>query len=267
MKVSGLTIYPIKSSTGFRSNQFELTSFGLHLDRNWALIDHEGKVITGRQNAQMLAFYCEVFPDYLLVTHNGTESIKIPFDSHQGESINVQIFSSRGYGLEVSNAINTWFSQKINQDCRLVIFDPNQNRLIQEKHGGQSGEVVKFADMNPILLISEASLEDLNSKLDLPVSMRNFRPNITIEGCSAFEEDTWERIQIGECEFRIAQQCERCVFTTINPDTMMRNKTGEPLKTLTKYRRTQTGGVAFGVHMIPEKLGTIKINDTVEILN
>ena len=267
MKVTRLTIYPIKSSTGFRSNRFELTKFGLYLDRNWALIDPKGKVITGRQNTQMLAFYSEVFSDHLMVTYNGRASIKIPFNSHQGQSIHVQIFSSIGYGLEVSEEINAWFSEKINQECKLVIFAPNENRHIQEKHGGQSGEVVKFADMNPILLISEASLEDLNSKLDIPVSMRNFRPNIVIDGCSAFEEDTWQKIRIGECEFRIAQQCERCVFTTINPDTLESSKTGEPLKTLSKYRRTQSGGVAFGVHMIPEKLGTININDTVEILN
>ncbi len=267
MKVTGLTIYPIKSSTGFISNQFELTKSGLYLDRNWALIDREGKVITGRQNAQMLAFYSEVFTDHLMVTYNEIESIKVPFNSPKGQSIDVQIFSSIGYGLEVSKKMNAWFSQKINQDCRLVIFAPNENRLIQEKHGGQSGEVVKFADMNPILLISESSLEDLNSKLDIPVSMRNFRPNIVIEGCPAFEEDTWKKLRIGECEFRIAQQCERCVFTTINPDSFERSKTGEPLKTLSKYRKTQGGGVAFGVHMIPEKLGTININDAVEILN
>ncbi|MEQ6119319.1 MOSC N-terminal beta barrel domain-containing protein [Reichenbachiella sp. MALMAid0571] len=267
MKVTGLTIYPIKSSTGFYANQFDLTKSGLHFDRNWTLIDQEGKVITGRQNAQMLAFHSEVFSDHLVVSHSGTESIKIPFDSHKGSSIDVKIFSSIGYGLEVSEDLNSWFSQKLGQYCRLVVFDPDKNRYIQEKHGGFAGEVVKFADMNPILLISEASLNDLNTKLDFPVSMRNFRPNIVIEGCAAFEEDIWKKIRIGECEFRIAQQCERCVFTTINPDTLEKNKTGEPLKTLAKYRKTSSGGVAFGVHMIPEKLGTVKMNDKIEVLN
>ena len=120
--------------------------------------------------------------------------------------------------------------------------------------------------MNPILLILEASLEDLNARLENPVSMRNFRPNIVVKGCDSFEEDIWKRIKIGECEFRVVQKCERCVFTTIDPDTLEKNKKAEPLRTLANYRRTSGNDVAFGVHMIPEKLGTIRLGDQVEVI-
>lgn len=49
---------------------------------------------------------------------------------------------------------------------------------------------VGFADFAPVLVASEASLADLNSRLDRAVSIRNFRPNIVVSGSKlkAFEE-------------------------------------------------------------------------------
>lgn len=265
MQVTDLTIYPIKSTSGLNADHFEVTKTGLEFDRYWVIIDKNNAAITGRQNTQKLTFSSNLFSDHLLVRHKG-DSIKLPFEVVDQQAIEIKIFSSVASGIEISDEVNSWFSERLKLACRVVVLDRNRQRQIQKIHGGKDGEIVGFADMNPILLISTASLADLNSRLNNSVSMSNFRPNIVIKGCDSFEEDTWKRIKIGECEFRVVQKCERCVFTTIDPDTLVKNEKGEPLRTLAKYRRTSGNDVAFGVHMIPEKLGKIRVGDQVEVI-
>jgi uncharacterized protein len=247
------------------ADYFEIVETGLKLDRHWVIINDNNEAITGRQNTQMLSFSSSISKDHLLVKHLN-ESIQLPIILGTGDSIEIKIFSSLAHGIEISDQVNSWFSERLNQNCRAVILNTNKKRQVQEKHGGQSDDFVGFADMNSVLLISQESLGDLNSRLDNSISMRNFRPNIVVQGCKPYEEDNWGEIRIGECQFKVVQKCERCVFTTIDPDTFERNKNSEPLRTLAKYRRTQSGDVAFGVHMIPEKLGTIRVGDSVEIL-
>ncbi|MFY0651105.1 MAG: MOSC domain-containing protein [Cyclobacteriaceae bacterium] len=266
MHVTGLTIYPIKSTTGLHREQFKVLKTGLQYDRQWVVIDQDGKAITGRQNASLLAFSTNVGAGKLQISHKDGSKVTIPLNRAHNDGEDVQIFSSVGHGVEVSAEANKYLSDKLNQQCTLLEFNPHKTRMVQKKHGGQEKDEVLFADMNPILLVSEGSLNDLNARLDLPITMQHFRPNIVIDGCASFEEDRWKKIRIGECEFRIVQKCERCVFTTIDPLTGIKSPNGEPLRTLAKYRRTKSGDVAFGMHAIPTKLGTIKINDKVEVL-
>jgi uncharacterized protein YcbX len=131
---------------------------------------------------------------------------------------------------------------------------------------GQVGDEVSFADGFPLLLISEASLADLNGRLETPVSMRRFRPNLVVDGERAYAEDQWRRIRVGDVEFEGAKNCSRCVFTTIDPDTGVKDPTREPLRTLGGYRRKPQGGVYFGQNLIPRSGGAIHVGDRVEIL-
>ena len=93
--------------------------------------------------------------------------------------------------------------------------------------------------------------------------MNRFRPNMVVKGCEPFAEDTWKRIRIGEVEMALVKPCPRCVVTTIDKDTLEKNK--EPLKTLSKYRK-QEGGAMFGMNVIPLNEGEIKVGMSVEVL-
>ena len=53
---------------------------------------------------------------------------------------------------------------------------------------GDNLEQRNDADFSRFMLVSEASLEELNARLDKKVSMRNFRPNLIVKNCSAFQE-------------------------------------------------------------------------------
>lgn len=48
------------------------------------------------------------------------------------------------------------------------------------------------------MLLTEASLDDLNKRLENPISSLQFRPNIVVSGTEPFDEDNWEWIKIGD---------------------------------------------------------------------
>jgi hypothetical protein len=129
-------------------------------------------------------------------------------------------------------------------------------------HYATDNEQVSFTDGFPFLLISEASLQDLNKRLDEPVPMNRFRPNLVVSGCEAFAEDSWRQIRIGSISFNVVKPCERCVITTVDQALGIRGK--EPLQTLSQYRR-QNGKILFGQNLIHTSLGALQVGDSVEI--
>jgi len=128
----------------------------------------------------------------------------------------------------------------------------------------REGDIVSFADAFPLLLISQPSLDDLNSRLVVPVPMNRFRPNIVVSGCGAYDEDKWKIIRVGGTFFHVKKPCSRCVTTTIDQTTGVQGK--EPLATLSKYRNID-GEVFFGQNIIPEGLGVLHIGDLVEVVS
>jgi uncharacterized protein YcbX len=124
---------------------------------------------------------------------------------------------------------------------------------------------VSFADGAPLLLISQASLQDLNSRLQVPVEMRRFRPNLVVSAAAPYAEDDWRRLAVGEAEFAVAWSCARCIMTTVDPDTGVKDPGGEPLNTLRGYRRVGPG-VLFGQNLLPRKFGAVRVGDRVRII-
>ncbi len=114
-------------------------------------------------------------------------------------------------------------------------------------------------------MISTASLEDLNARLERPVEMRRFRPNLVVTAHEPFAEDRWRRIRIGAAELAVAWPCKRCVLTTVDPETGRRDEGGEPLATLKTYRRVG-GGILFGQNVIPRAPGRVAAGDAVEVI-
>jgi uncharacterized protein YcbX len=127
------------------------------------------------------------------------------------------------------------------------------------------GDEVSFADGYPLLMISLAALDALNVRLTAPVTMQHFRPNLVVRGAVAHAEDNWKSIRIGDVPFDVVKPCTRCVFTTVDPQRGTFDPDGEPLRTLTGYRRTPIG-VTFGQNLIPRGRGQIRLGDPVEVL-
>jgi hypothetical protein len=134
------------------------------------------------------------------------------------------------------------------------------NRLASSR--GHSSQV-NFADGYPLLLISEASLADLNSRLEELLPMNRFRPNVVVRGCAPYAEDSWNDIQIGDVRLHVVKPCERCAITTVNQLTAEKGK--EPLRTLATYRQSD-GNVLFGQNLIHEENGMLRVGEAVTIM-
>jgi hypothetical protein len=179
----------------------------------------------------------------------------------RGDRIPVQIWNDICDAISLRDEVNQWFSQFLDTCCQLVYMPENSLRLV-DPHYATHNELVSFADGFPFLLISEASLQDLNERLDEPVPMNRFRPNLVVSGCEAFAEDAWRQIRIGSIPFQVAKPCSRCVITMVDQTQGIRGK--EPLQTLAQYRRWD-GQIWFGQNLIQEKLGMLQVGDSVEI--
>ena len=130
---------------------------------------------------------------------------------------------------------------------------------------GKAGDQVSLADGAPVLLTSEASLAELNERLERPLPMIRFRPNLVTTAERAFAEDGWRRISVGEAEFDVEWACTRCIVTTIDTATGEKDPGGEPIRTLKGFRASREG-VMFGQNLIPRRLGTVRVGDSIEVL-
>jgi uncharacterized protein YcbX len=158
----------------------------------------------------------------------------------------------------------------LQQPVRLVYLD-DPTRRSPNPEFAQPGDVVSFADGYPVLLASENSLDLLNDWIaegprpdEGPLDIRRFRPNLVVRGAAPFAEDGWTRIRIGEATFRVVKGCDRCVLTTLDPETG--EKQMEPITTLARYRRWD-GKTWFAANLVPDTPGAVlRVGDEVEVL-
>ena len=262
MKISQINIYPIKSLGGINLIDANVEVSGFQYDRNWMLVDQNGKFLTQRTLPEMALLQVALGKDHLLVYHSlkTSERIKIPIDELSGEKIKSNVWDDAVTTMHVSAEVDKWFSSQLNVNCHLVKMDLENKRYIENKYSFNN-EHVSFADSMPFLLIGQSSLDDLNSKLKEPLPMTRFRPNIVFTGGQAFAEDDWKDIQIGQLRFRVTKPCARCVMTTINQETGTKGK--EPLKTLAQYRNVG-GKILFGQNLIALDKGKIAVGEEIK---
>ncbi len=265
MHLSELNIYPIKSLKGISLESAIVEDRGLRFDRRWMIVDENRQFITQREVPRMATVEIEVRLDGLIASIEEGR-IEIPTVPATGDTATVKIWNSSVKGEFYADEINEWFSDQLGVRCRLALMPETTKRIVSPDYAVRRfQDTVSFADGYPFMLIGEASLADLNTRLAEPVPMNRFRPNFVVAGSRAFDEDTWKRIRIGSTEFHVVKPCARCVITTVDQATG--EKTGkEPLKTLSEYRN-RNGNVLFGQNLIADiPGGTINVGDTVEVI-
>ncbi len=263
MKALELFLYPIKSAAAHRVNQLTINELGPAGDREWLLIDMEGKFLTQRTFPQMSQILTALEKDSLTIGL-GKSFFKLSLDNSFQRRVNVQVWSDQMEAALEPDLYSQALSQFLGTNCRLVRHAPYSKRSLSSVTEGWQPEL-RFADSRPLLLVNSKSLQDLNSRLRDPVQMNRFRPNIVVEAERAFVEHTWRRIQVGQVIFSQPKPCTRCQVINIDPKTAKVAEDSEPLKTLSTYRRLEKG-VVFGVLWIPENPGDIKVGDMVQVL-
>ena len=256
--VSALYIYPIKSCRGIRVPEWPVVARGFAADRRWMIVDSHGKFVTQRELPQLALVDVALDAERIRICAPGQPELVLPLAYESGESRTVEVWRDRSLGV-VHALGSAWFSDYLAGPHELVYMPEHHQRAVNPARA-KPGDIVSFADGYPFLVISEASLSDLNSRLEVPLTMERFRPNIVVSGTEPFAEDDYARVQIGDITFRGVKRCERCVVTTIDPITGERGK--EPLRTLAKYRMAEQK-VWFGMNLIHDGAGSLRVGDVV----
>lgn len=268
-ELSSIHRYPLKSGAPLAMAEAVVEPRGLAGDRRWMVVDAAGKFVTGRQFARLpLVRAIPAEDGALRLDAPGMPSLRVELPPAGGERIATAVWQAAVTPLLADAAAHAWLSRFIGVELRLVHMDEACDRRIKQMYEGRYGrdeDRVSLADGFPLLLISQAALDQLNSKLASPVPMLRFRPNLVVAGTAPHAEDGWRSIRIGGIEFDVVKPCTRCVFTTVDFERGERDPHGEPLRTLTTYRRTPDG-VTFGQNLIPRGTGTLRPGDTVEVL-
>lgn len=260
--LSDIIVYPIKSTAGLHLSRATISRFGLEFDRRFVLCTTEGKFLTARTRPQLLHIRVSLTARGLIISAPGQTDLQLKYHEFSSHYQTVSVWQDHIEAQHCSGIADSWFSDYLGQECRLLFFGTDSNRPLEDFPQHQTA----FADGYPLLLISQASLADLSSRCSNPVQMNQMRPNLVVHGTAAYEEDRWKKIRIGTAEFAIVKPCGRCILTTTNPTTLERNPDREPLSVLKRYRKGSDGEAHFGQNMIPLNNGIISVNDPVEIL-
>lgn len=263
MKLSDLYLYPVKSCAPLALDEARVEARGLAGDRRWMIVDGDGRFITGRQFPELTLIRAQPVAGGLTLDAPGMPSLHVAIPSSM-EHATVEIWKKPVDAVHASTEAAQWLGRYLGIVARLVYMDESVRRQVDPAFA-REGDIVGFADSFPVMLLGRGSLALLNSKLETPVSMLRFRPNLVVDVDAPHAEDAWTRIAIGEVEFDVAKPCTRCNFVNVDPLTGRKSDEGQPLKTLTGYRRFDVG-VTFGRHLIPRSPGVVRRGDAVRVL-
>lgn len=254
LRLTGLHIYPIKSAGGFAVQEWDVDSFGLRYDRRWMLVNQRGQFITQRTHPRLALVHPSIDGDILRVTTSGMPELELPLHPKLSVTTTVVVWRDRCEAVWAGERAAAWFSDALGTPCSLVHMSVETVRPTDPGFA-PPGVRVSFADAFPFLMISEESLEDLNTRLPTPLPMNRFRPNLVIGGDRPFVEDSLGAFRLCGIEFRAVKPCDRCVVTTTDQETTQRGV--EPLRTLATYRKVG-GAVMFGQNVV--HLGTGRLS-------
>ena len=269
LRIAELWHYPLKGARGIQLKEAEVAKRGLLHDREWMVADEEGNFIAQRGDSGMgievrAVAHIEpaVVQNRLVLNGPGMRSLLVK-RTLEPRTAEVKMWKDTCQALDEGDEAAEWLTTYLGKER------PGKYRLVRiaEADGRMSPEkvaAVGFADAYPFLVLSWASLEDLNSRLRFKMLMDRFRPNIIVEGAEPYAEDAWQRFRASGVLFEGGTLCERCAVTTTNQQTLERGK--EPLATLATYRRGATGGVVFGRNFAHRSTGLLRAGDPIEVL-
>jgi uncharacterized protein YcbX len=283
--ISELFVYPIKSCAGIALPEARLFATGLEYDRYWMVTDPAGAMLTQRAYPRMALIKAEIGAEDLMIRAPGMSELRTPLESARLEAshaVETKVWRDAAYGLDTGEACAAWFSTFLGVPARLLRFNPDRERIVDPDYTGSvGGATTHFADGFPLLVIGQASLDDLNTRLNgkgapsIPID--RFRPNVVLTGLDAYEEDYVETLSVdgdgdkgAAVQLQLVKPCSRCPMPTIDqakgaPDPDWPN---EPIDTMSVYRASpqRNGAITFGNNaLVASGAGTwLRVGQAVE---
>ncbi|KAK6747219.1 hypothetical protein RB195_000438 [Necator americanus] len=257
---------------------------GEHFDRYFVVVDGKsGRFYTARQKPVMVTIECKINDGILTVRRKDGTKVTVDIEKVRKDNIvrTALLHSNlRTDGLDCGEEVSKFFSEILDEtDVRLLMYSKGMftERTCITHPDWWNNNVPKrkddcaYADLAPYMITTQGSLEDLNSKLEYEVSSLNFRPVIVVDHCTAWDEDKWIDVQIGDVKLQCFKPCTRCVLTTVNPETGTKDGGMQPLKKLREFRLAPEGPMRkqfkdspiFGVNAGVDRPGHIHVGQTV----
>lgn len=268
LTLAALHVYPVKGLKGIDLTEARCTDRGLEHDRRWLVVDPDGEFLSQREVPRMATIWTEVGETALTLSAPDMPPVDVPLDPRPATAMRVQVWNSTCDAVPVSPLADAWISEYLGTPCRLV-YMPETTRRYSNPVYAPGDKLVSFADGYAYLVTTEASLADLNSRLTArgaaAVPMNRFRPNLVVAGATAFAEDGWKELRIGEVVLRAAKPCGRCQVTTTDQTTG--EVTGpEPLATLGTFRNHERFGTMFGLNLVTVTPGVVRVGEALQAI-
>ncbi|KAL6738985.1 hypothetical protein Aduo_012478 [Ancylostoma duodenale] len=286
--VKELYVFPVKSCKGINVFSFYCDYLGPisgeHFDRYFVVIDGKsGRFYTARQKPVMVTIGCKIADGVLTVKTKDGRSATVDIEKvRKNKELRTAVLHSklRTDGLDCGDEVAALFSEALGEtDVRLLMYSEGlfTERTCVPHSDWWNNNVPKrrddcaYADLAPYMITTQASLDDLNSKLENDVTSLHFRPVIVVDQCATWDEDKWLDLQIGDVKLQCFKPCTRCVFTTIDPETGTKDSDMQPLKKLRQFRLAPEGPMRqqfkdspiFGVNAGVDRPGHIHVGQTV----
>lgn len=237
-EISGLTIYPVKSMKGIELESAKLTLHGLENDRRFMVVRANGRFVTQRDLSRLALVQTSLDEDGIVLSMNGHGSVTVPFKADDGERIQTKVWGDECETVDQGESISRWLTSALESSgtLKLVRMAPDFVRPQSQPENLGTKTTTHFADAAPFLVANESSLDVLNRELETrghsSVPMNRFRPNIVVRGLAPFAEHEIAELSSENYRLGLCHPCERCVVTTIDQATGIRNPERQPFRTL-----------------------------------
>ncbi|WP_092787247.1 MOSC domain-containing protein [Actinokineospora terrae] len=254
--VVGLRSFPVKGCAGIAHSAVDVGMMGLAHDREFLVVGPGGVGRTQRRDPRLAVVRPEVVGGKLTLSAGGFGEVGVVVDT-EGPRVGVTMFGDPYRAIDQGDEVAGWISEVLGAPSRLVRVPPEHHRVIEGPTSGVSG----FADSAAVHLLSVASYRRLCERIGGDaVPIDRFRPNIVVDGLPAHAEDELRHCAIGPVRLGFTRLAVRCAVVQV--DQVEGTRAGpEPLRTLAKYRRADSGGVTFGTKLSVVVGGRIAIGD------
>nr|CAB3471132.1 unnamed protein product [Digitaria exilis] len=254
----------VSKAVGLNNGYMDTLNFGLKYDREWLLQGSGGEILTQKKVPELSSIRTLIDLEHgklFLESPKCKDKLQISvLENWNHLTAEVDVYGQRYEVQTYGEKVNTWFSDAIGRPCTFMRCSSSKYRSCAIKGRRDllcrdSRSKLNFVNEGQLLLVSEESIFDLNSRLSSSngngkqqvfVDAMRFRPNIVVSGSTPYNEDNWRRLNIGEAYFTSMGGCNRCQMINLSQSSGQVIKSKEPLATLASYRR-QKGKILFGV--------------------
>lgn len=255
-----LWVYPVKSCAGIRVPDAELLDTGLAWDRTWMVVDAEGEFVSQREYPRMAWIQPRLRLDSVELRAPGMLPLHLALEAAE-QPCRVRVWDDEVNAYDMGPVAAQWMTDFLAPagagPLRLVRFDPEVHRPSSVKWTGGFQAPNQFSDGFPLLVLSQASLDDLNQRLAQqgvpPVGVERFRPNLVVSGVEAHDEDRWSDLYWPDhpgVRLQLVKPCARCSVPDVDPATGVLDGRVSPVVSTYRQDRRLDGAITFGMNAV-----------------